>query len=654
MKALWLFSYLWCFMARLFIAEKPSLGRAIVAALPKPHQNHQGYIQAANGDIVTWCVGHLLEQAEPDAYHEKYKKWRFDDLPILPTQWILHPKKSTSKQLTVIKKCLKQNRQIIHAGDPDREGQLLVDEVFEYAKLDPSKKKQILRLLISDLNLSAVKKALDNLKNNIDFMPLSVSALARSRADWLYGMNMTRACTLQGQKFGYQGVLSIGRVQTPILGLVVMRDEEIEHFVSKPFYEVMAQIRCENNEQYFAKWKPSKACEPYMDEENRVVSKPLAENVIARVSDKKGEVIAVTLQNKKQAPPLPFNLSALQIEGAKRFGISAQIVLDVCQKLYERHKLITYPRSDCRHLPLAHFKDKKAVLDAIASTCPKLQKEIEKADLNLRSKAWNDAKVTAHHAIIPTSKASSTEHLSTLESNVYQLIAQQYLLQFYSAFEYQEKQIDSQISGGLFIAKQKQVISQGWKALLGSYKNEVNLQHDDDFSENKLPDVKKGDVIHCLDAKLICKQTTIPSHFNDASLLGAMTGIARYVTCPSIKKVLRDTDGLGTQATRAGIIELLFKRHFLERKGKNIVATDIARHLIEQLPKQMSSPDMTAHWEYQLNAISLKKMKYKDFMDPLASDLHSLLDKINQANFDQFKGKGNKASRRIYKKKSKV
>ncbi len=229
-------------MARLFIAEKPSLGRAIATALPRPHKNHDGYIETASGDVVTWCIGHLLEQAEPDAYDEKYKTWRLDDLPILPEQWILKPRKTAAKQLGTVKKLLRQYDDIVHAGDPDREGQLLVDEVFSHAKLSDAKKKRIQRLLINDLNTSAVKKALSALRSNLEFVPLSVSALARSRADWLYGMNMSRAYTLLGKQAGYQGVLSVGRVQTPVLGLVVRRDREIEAFVPKPFYQLDAVI----------------------------------------------------------------------------------------------------------------------------------------------------------------------------------------------------------------------------------------------------------------------------------------------------------------------------------------------------------------------------------------------------------------------------
>ena len=634
---------------RLFIAEKPSLARALVDVLPKPHQKSDGFIKAGNGDVVTWCIGHLLEQAEPEAYNPEYKKWSISHLPIIPNEWKLVVKPKTRKQFTIVKKLIKEADVLVNMGDPDRVGQILVDEVINHAGVSKAKREAVQRCLISDLNPVAVKKALNNLRKNTDFIPLATSALARARADWLYGMNMTRLCTLQGQKSGYSGVLSIGRVQTPILGLVVFRDLEIEDFVSKPFYEVLATITSKQGETYQAKWKPSAACESYMDEDNRVLSKALAENVIARIKGKEGKITAVKEDKKKQAPPLPYSLSTLQIDASKRFGMSAQTVLDTCQQLYERHKLITYPRSDSRHLPKEHLNDVKQVTAAIGSTCASLRNAVDNANLSLKSKAWNDAKVTAHHAIIPTAKSSDTSRLSSAEANIYELVARQYLIQFYPSFEYMEKQVDTEISGGLFIAKQKEVVSDGWKVLFPT-KNTTSKNSDDDFSAKKLPNVRTGEHVQCVNADLISKQTTPPKFFTDATLLSAMTGIARYVTDPTIKKVLRDTDGLGTEATRAGIIELLFKRQFLVRKGKEIRATDVGRQLITTLPKQMVIPDMTAHWESQLEAISQREMKYSDFMNPLTDRLNQLLNDVQQMSFRGLQGKGSfksKPKRRV-------
>lgn len=636
---------------RLFIAEKPSLARALVDVLPKPHKKNDGYIQAGNGDVVTWCIGHLLEQAEPEQYDPAYKKWSLEHLPIIPKEWKLVVKPKTKKQFTTVKSLIKEADVLVNMGDPDRVGQILVDEVISHSGVSKAKMDAAQRCLISDLNPQAVKKALNNLRDNREFIPLATSALARARADWLYGINMTRLCTLQGQKSGYSGVLSIGRVQTPVLGLVVFRDLEIENFVSKPFYEVFVTISTERNETYKAKWKPSVACEPYMDEDKRVLSKALAENVISRVNQQNGKVIKVTEDVKKQPPPLPYSLSALQIDASKRFGMSAQAVLDTCQQLYERHKLITYPRSDCRHLPKEHLNDVKAVTEAIKTTSTSLQKFVNAADLRLESKAWNDSKVTAHHAIIPTVKSVDSSRLNTSETKIYELISRQYLMQFFSPFQYMEKQIDTEISGGLFIARQKEVVSNGWKDLLAFKSSAINGETDE-FSVQKLPNVKEGEPVKCIDAELSEKQTTPPQHFTDATLLSAMTGIARYVSDSSIKKILRDTDGLGTEATRAGIIELLFKRQFLARNGKSIRSTDIGRQLITTLPKEMVIPDMTAHWESQLEAISQREMKYGDFMAGLIANLGSMQNNVLLVNFSGMQGKGTKTTKFRRKKTS--
>ena len=652
----------------LYIAEKPSLGRAVADALPRPHKKGDGFITVGNGDVVSWCIGHLLEQAQPEAYNAEFKKWSTVHLPIVPEQWKLEVKPKTKKQFTVLKKLIKQADVLVNVGDPDREGQILIDEVVNHCRVSKGKIHSAKRCLISDLNPSAVKKSLAKLRSNSEFIPLATSALARARADWLYGINLTRLCTLRGQKSGFNGVLSIGRVQTPLLGLVVHRDLEIENFISKPFYEVFIELRDQKNQSFKAKWKPSKSCEDYMDEDGRVLSEKLARKVVEKVTNKEGKVVNVVQAKKKQAPPLPYNLSTLQIDAAKRFGLSAKQVLDTCQQLYERHKLITYPRSDCRFLPLEHYGDAARVVGAIAKTCTKLSEAVTGASLTLKSKAWNDSKVSAHHAIIPTMKASEGSRLSMIESNVYELIARQYLVQFYPAFEYGEKQIDSEVAGGLFIAKQKEVIKEGWKVLFPSAKKTnqnnngaksddstrvvgskaLNKSHstlsngsaDDAFSLKKLPDVKKGDDLFCIDAELITKQTTSPKHFTDATILSAMTGIARYVSDPTIKKVLRETDGLGTEATRAGIIELLFKREFLSRKGKEIRATAVGVQLITSLPAKMGYPDMTAHWESQLEAISLRQMSYGQFMQPMTQELSQVIDEVSQVEFRGLKGLG--------------
>jgi DNA topoisomerase-3 len=623
----------------LYIAEKPSLGRAIADALPKPHKKQQGYIEVANGDIVSWCIGHLLEQAEPDAYDAKYKQWKLEHLPIVPEQWQLKAKKETSKQLSVLRQLLKKADHIVHAGDPDREGQLLVDEVLSHLKVGVRKRTNAQRCLISDLNLPAVKKSLANLRANAEFIPLSTSALARSRADWLYGMNMTRLCTILGGKAGFQGVLSVGRVQTPLLGLVVRRDEEIDNFVSKPFYEVWAQLVSAVGISFSLKWQPSESCAAYQDEEGRVLVRALAENVASRIKGQKGTVLLCNNRGKQQAPPLPYNLSSLQIDAAKRFGFSAKKVLEICQALYERHKLITYPRSDSRYLPQEHFAQAPQVTQAIAKVDPSLKKGVDNANLSLHSKAWNNSKVDAHHAIIPTAKSSGS--LSGDEALIYQQVARQYLFQFYPPFRYDERELSVEVAGGKFSAKSKQTTDEGWKILMPVSKKA------DSSIPPVLPNLKKGEQVDCVDARIDDKLTSPPAHFNDATLLAAMTGISRFVQDKELKKVLKDTDGIGTEATRAGIIELLFRRLFLNREGKLIKSTLIGRKLIASLPDMATTPDMTALWESRLSLMAERQFKYQQFMYDLQLVLNNLSNQVNAAAFTSLSGEGKKPN---YKK----
>lgn len=611
---------------RLFVAEKPSLAKAIANALPKPQKRGDGYIECGDNNVVTWCVGHLLSQAEPDAYDPRYQRWNLHDLPIIPNQWQFIPRKGVEKQLKTVVKLIHQAQIIVHAGDPDREGQLLVDEVFHYAGISKEKMQQIERCLINDLTPAAVSKALNQLRPNRDFQALSISALARARADWLYGINLTRAYTLFGRSAGYQGVLSVGRVQTPVLGLVVRRDEEIEHFVPKDYFEVQAFIKTTdpsspffNAPPFTALWQPSKHCENYQDEEGRVLSRSLAELVVKRITEQPATVTQYEDKKETETAPLPYSLSSLQIDAARQLQLSAQAVLDCCQNLYEKHQLITYPRSDCRYLPEEQFQDRHKILQAIQTHLPQYQPLPEIIDESRKNRAWNSKKVEAHHAIIPTAKTANC-NLNHNEQQVYQLIARQYLMQFCPDADYRKRKITLNIAGGTFIAQNRQLQDAGWKSLLGK-----EAQLDQETNAPKIYAVKKGDILFCEKGELLCKKTQPPRPFSDATLLSAMTGIARFVQDSNLKKILRATDGLGTEATRAGIIELLFKRNFLTKKGRHIQSTPAGRALIHALPALSTQPDLTAEWEQTLDKMSKKEANYQSFMQQLIQLLPSLL-----------------------------
>jgi DNA topoisomerase-3 len=429
---------------------------------------------------------------------------------------------------------------------------------------------------------------------------------------------MTRFYTIKGRQNGFKGkgVLSVGRVQTPLLGLIVRRDETIDNFQPKPFYEVTVPLLHQSGEEIIVKWQPSEACEAYMDEEKRVLSKKLCEHVIERVSNNQAEVLVFTEKVVKKSPPLPYNLSSLQIDANRQFGMSAKAVLDTCQSLYEKYKMISYPRSDCRYLPEAHFADANNIRASIQKSCAPLSNAAQQMNPALKSKAWNDKKVGAHHAIIPTLKAC--DNLPKQEANVYRLVARQYLLQFYPELVQKEQRLVVEIDGGRFKANGLAILDLGFRKLFDDpdFGGKAKTQTD-----KVIPAVTKGEKLPSLEGTLLEKETQPPLPFTEATLLSAMTGIARFVKQMDIKKILKETDGLGTEATRAHIIELLIKRQFIKKSGKQVRSTALGKQLIASLPAYATEPDMTAQWESTLEKIAQKETSYQRFMLPLEESL---------------------------------
>ncbi|HEY4016262.1 MAG TPA: DNA topoisomerase III [Polyangiaceae bacterium] len=609
---------------RLFIAEKPSLARAIAEALPAPHRRGAHHIECGRDDVVAWCAGHILEAAPPEAYGD-YRAWRLEHLPITPARWKLDPR--APELLKSIETLLRRAARVVHAGDPDREGQLLVDEVLVFLGY----RGPVERLLVRDLSPEAVRRQLAALEDNARYRPLYESALARQRADWLYGMNMTRLYTLLGRAAGYDGVLSVGRVQTPLLGLIVARDAAIAGFTAVPYFALTATIRTPTGDAFRAIWSPGNTVEAHFDSDKRLLSSAVAQEVRARVEGQAGSVAACTKDKKSEAPPLPYALAALQIDGATRLGLSAQQVLVACQSLYETHRLLTYPRSDCAHLPENHHGQAKDVLRAITRRAPVLAAAAAGADLAIRSKAWNDKKVTAHHAIIPTPTASAgTPALTPHERAIYELVGRRYLAQFYPPHEFLETRIELDVAGERFVATGRQILSPGWKAL-GSHSEEnghgdrEGNEEDGSVTEASLPGLEAGALVTAVEVAVTEKKTQPPKAFTDATLISAMCSVARFVTDPTVKKILTETDGIGTPATRAAIIETLFARGYIRRAGKTILSTDTGRVLIRSLPQVATTPDMTALWEAAIRAIADRTQTLDAFLARVEVQLRELV-----------------------------
>ena len=611
---------------RLIVAEKPSLARAIADALPVKATRRDGYLEAGD-TVVSWCLGHLLEQAPPERYDPRYKQWRLDDLPIIPQRWQLVPRSQARSQLSVLRKLIKSADSVVHAGDPDREGQLLVQEVLDHLGW----RRETQRLLVQDLNRPAVVKALASLEDNRRYQPLHDAAEARSRADWLYGINLTRAWTLIGRQAGFDGLLSVGRVQTPVLGLVVRRDRDIAAFEPKPFYVLWVDLRVANG-SLRAWWQPGEhhpldgscfdgSC---FDEQGRLLDPRPAEALAQRLVGARGHLAELDQKRKRQAAPLPYSLSALQVDAARRHGLSAQRVLDVCQSLYERHQLITYPRSDCRYLPAAHHREAAKTLTSACHLDDPLRGWVEQANFGLRSKAWDDAKVGAHHALAPTGRPADMDSLNRDEANLFRLIARNVLAQFYPALETYETQAIFELLDERFKAQGREILEPGWKPLFTTR---------DDVPA--LPPLTRGEPATATDASSENRETRPPEPFTDASLIKAMMNIARYVEDPAVKRTLRESDGLGTEATRAGIIETLLTRGYLVRDRKAIKATRTGHALIDSLPSAATRPERTALWEQRLSAIADNQDAPAPFLEALISDLRALLGQADAGRLNQ-------------------
>ena len=609
----------------LYIAEKPSLARAIAAALPGPYQKGQGYIRCGKGQdaaTVSWCIGHLLEPAEPARYNPAWQKWRLEHLPMFPEQWQLTPKDSVKQQLNVLQSLIRQADTITHAGDPDREGQLLVDEVLRFV----GTRAPVQRVLINDLTPNAVARAIQSPRDNREFRRLSHSAQARQRADWLYGLNLTRFYTLSYQQQGEQGVYSVGRVQTPVLGLVVERDNTIENFEPKPWYRIEGQFHAQDEESdpqpFTARWLPGEAFQEHLDEENRLLNRDIAEQVVREVQGRPGTVTEARFRDRPEPPPLPFSLSALQIEAGRLYRMAAKDVLDTAQSLYERHQLITYPRSDCRYLPEEHFGQAGQIMRSICRVAPELEAFTPALDTSRRSAAWNDQKVDAHHAIIPTTRPSPNGKLTSAEAKIYGLISRYYLIQFADQAIHREGRLTVTVQEHHFRATETAVAQVGWKAL------EIKSREEQpEPKKSPLPKLEKGEPAICDSAEVKERKTQPPQPFTDATLLSAMTNIARFVSDAELRKTLRETDGLGTEATRASILDTLFRREYLQRDRRFIRATGKGKALISALPDSIRTPDRTAVWESTLEAIHRGEADPRQFIAGLQEEIAALINR---------------------------
>lgn len=571
---------------------------------------HDGYFQ--KGDTaVTWAFGHILTQAAPDAYGEEFADFgNIEALPVLPDIWKMEVPSKVAKQFKVIKGLLANAAEVVIATDADREGEVIAREILDYCGY----RKKVSRFWTSGLDTQSVKKALAAIMPGQKTENLYQAGLARGRADWLVGMNLSRAYTVAyAAGYGREHTLSIGRIQTPTLKLVVQRDAAIDNFVPYNYYTMAVDFQTALKEVFTALWQVP---DDWKNKDGFCTDLNAVKALIQKLQNADAQVINAHTDRKTTPPPLPYSLSALQKEAGKKLGLSASKVLKIAQTLYEKHKITSYPRTPCRYLPKSQQTDVPEVFAAIATIDPTLSEVLQNADPSRTSRVWNDNQVNkhSHHAIIPTKVARfELALLNKEELAVYKMIRDRYIAQFYPDFEYDSTVIEVESCGHLFKAASQAPKVAGWKNLLGK-----DVSEDEQLEEGPaLPELKPNEMLKATAVNQETKKTSPPPRFTESSLLDEMQTLKdflRDVEDEQIRKILKSTEGLGTEATRAAIIDRLFEMGYMEKKRGKIYSTEKGRNLIARVPSVIADPITTAKWELALAGIEAGKLTLADFM----------------------------------------
>lgn len=596
-------------MKSLVIAEKPSVGRDIARVLGCKKQI-QGAIEGEKY-IVTWGLGHLVTLADPEEYETGWKEWKMDYLPMMPKEWKLVVIRQTGKQYQLVKAQLfrKDVSQIIIATDAGREGELVARWILEKAHVS----KPIRRLWISSVTDKAIRDGFANLKDGKDYENLYHAASARAKADWLVGMNGTRALTCK-----YNAQLSCGRVQTPTLAMIAKREEEIRNFKPQSYYGMRAVSK-----GITFQWQDERSGS------GRTFDKTRVEQMKKQLERESLVITKVDRTSKKTYAPGLYDLTELQRDANKRFGFSAKETLNIMQRLYENHKVLTYPRTDSRYLSSDVVGTLKERLKA-CSVGPyrKVAGPLINREIRADKRFVNDAKVSDHHAIIPTEQFVQLEHMTSDERKIYDLVVRRFAAVLLPAAEYEQTVLKAEAAGETFAAKGKVMKKSGW---LAAYEEEWEQEEEtDDLRDQTLPNVETGDQIPVLRYEITEGKTKPPAPFNEATLLSAMENPVKYMTTKDAKaaKTLGETGGLGTVATRADIIEKLFNSFLMEKRGKDIFITSKAKQLLELVPEGLKQPELTADWEMKLSKIAKGQMKASTFMREIDAYTQEIVEEI--------------------------
>ncbi|PEP82427.1 DNA topoisomerase III [Bacillus toyonensis] len=595
------------------IAEKPSVARDIARVL-KCDKKGNGYLEGSKY-IVTWALGHLVTLADPESYDVKYKKWNLEDLPMLPERLKLTVIKQTGKQFNAVKSQLlrKDVNEIIVATDAGREGELVARWIIDKVKIQ----KPIKRLWISSVTDKAIKDGFANLKPGKAYDNLYASAVARSEADWYIGLNATRALTTR-----FNAQLNCGRVQTPTVAMIASREDEIKNFKAQTYYGIEAQT----TDKLKLTWQDANG-------NSRSFNKEKIDGIVKNLDKQNATVVEIDKKQKKSFSPGLYDLTELQRDANKKFGYSAKETLNIMQKLYEQHKVLTYPRTDSRYISsdIVGTLPERLKACGVGEYRPLAHKVLQKP-LKPNKSFVDDSKVSDHHAIIPTEGYVNFSSFTDKERKIYDLVVKRFLAVLFPAFEYEQLTLRTKVGNETFIARGKTVLHAGWKEVYENRFEDDDVT--DDVKEQLLPHIEKGDT---LAVKLIMQtsgQTKPPARFNEATLLSAMENPTKYMDTQNkqLADTLKSTGGLGTVATRADIIDKLFNSFLLEKRGKDIHITSKGRQLLDLVPEELKSPTLTGEWEQKLEAIAKGKLKKEVFISEMKNYTKEIVSEIKSSD----------------------
>jgi len=577
----------------LIVAEKPSVGRDIAAALPGTFRKDGDGSLESDDVVVTWAVGHLLTLWEPEDYDERFKKWRTADLPIVPEEFKLKPRDAKSKkQLQLIHKLMKRAdvERIVNACDAGREGELIFKYILDASGVD----KPVERLWISSMTKQAIREGFERLRPDEQLAPLESAARSRSEADWLVGMNATRAATLKGRAW-VGGVVSLGRVQTPTLALIVGREREIQAFVPEPYWLVHGTFEAPSRAGYPGLW--------FEGDETRLKDGARADSIAAKVAGKEGRVASVERKEQNERPPLLYDLTSLQRDANRRFGFSARRTLSAAQSLYEDKKALTYPRTASRFLSgdlVPQLKPTAETLVPIREYEPHARFVLGLAELPL-GRVVNDARVDDHHAIIPTDVEHDVDTFSPDERRIFDLVARRFLAVFHPPARYARTTVVTEVEEEAFRTRGKVTLEAGWRGVYGvEVDDTAGSTPDEDAEGGELPRLEQGMTIRCAEATVEAKETRPPPRYTEATLLSAMETAGKLIDDEELREAMKER-GLGTPATRAEMIETLIRREYVERVGKDLTPTPKGLQVISMLEAHpLTSPELTGSWEKRL------------------------------------------------------